>query len=1261
MAGLLSSGRKNNGPTVASGLQLQSSVYGNPIAIVYGTTRVAPNLIWFGDFVATPVSAGKGGKGTVIGGGGKSGGGQYTYQTAVAMALCEGPIQGIGNVYVDKSITTLAALGLDLFTGTYPQAPWGYLVEQNTPVSETHNVPATSPYQITVNGAAQFYEDAGVTLTQDIGYRAIAAGNPAVNEYAVVTMPGQALYVFNAANAGANVQITCGDESGPSVVYQEVIPSSAPYEIAVPAADSGFIDEGVVQTGIPLTSVAGSPAAGQYHSVPGGVYTFNAAQAGLPVTINYYPFTGTEALGYNGIAYVAASAYQLGESAALPNHNFEVKGVYSNSVAQEDIGEQDTISSVPYTNANGVACGAGQVVVEYYAAFISDQGVTDIAGNPLTKVAANPGYYEYSLTGATYNFSPVNYGIVVNITYTASTGPDADPSLIVADLLTNPHYGAAFPSQYVGNLSTYQEYCIASGLLISLALTQQTMTSQTLQDIATATNSAWVWSNGTLQLIPYGDTSLSAFGYTYTPPSEAVTALDDDDFMRNSNAIGISSATFNDDPVLMSRKRPADQINSIKLQVLDRANDYNVAVIEAKDQALIEQFKLRQSAASNSTLFCNIGAAKQSAQLQLQRQYIRNIYSFQLDQGFIFLDPMDIVSITDSTMGISNLWVRILEIQENDDSTLSFQAEEYLQGTGTAAEISFQSSMGFAPNYNQNPGNVNVPVIFEPTDTLAGELAVWMAVSGQNTSLWGGCDVYISTDGNSYANIGRIKGPARQGVLLSELPDVTVSPTGQTIDLTNTLSVNLGESGGELISGSQMDATSLNTLCYVDGEYIAYQTATLAGVNEYGLTFLVRGAYDSDVGDHAAGSLFARLDSAIFEYPYTAPLIGSTVLIKFLSFNIWGGGAQQLSDVEPYTYIVQGTAYTSPLPNVTGLAPAYTGYVAGTTQLIWNPVSDFRSPIDYEVRQGTTWSNGNVLYRTPLLQGPVSGDGTYWVAAHFKVPNGGPDVYSDTPISLVVTNSQITQNIFATYNASGFSEWGNTGWPGSFDNTLITTLGLQLNSAGNILTLADYLNAPSILYYGGVVSSGTYGFEYGVFLAEVTTAQIIISLGTEVGYSINAANILMIADYLNAQNILGVDLGNNTKAVPFMKISQDGGLTYTTQNWIPGSYTGNAFGFGVTLETSDPTVLPVLTDITMIVDLPDLVQTGTNISIPSGGQAITFADAYNIVPNVQVEIIGGSGGDDVLLTSKTKTGFNVQVVNGGVGVARTIDWVSQAY
>ena len=1258
--GLLSGGKsKKTQPTIASGLQLQSSSYGAPIPLVYGTSRLAPNLIWYNNFTATPVSnGGKGGGKGGAGGNSKTGEGQsYTYTVSLQMGICEGPIIGIGNVYQDKTVTTLSALGLSLFTGTYPQAPWGFLVTNySSSQSESHVIPATGPYTVTVNEQTSFWNDLGVSQSGVAVTYGSVTGSPGNNQYSVI---GNGIIQFYSGNAGNTVVIDFVDEFFTSYSSTQNIPSASPYTLSVSTINGDPVTiQSVTATSIGYQRINSSPGVGQY-AVTDGVYTFNSGAAGDTVTISYSSLGSGQVLGYNGIAHADCASYQLGQSSALPNMNFEVQGVFANSVTQELIGEQDTVPSAAYTNSQGVILGPNQISVQYAAEFLSDGGVIDTEGNPLTAVASNPQYYQYSVSQGVYTFSANNQGMVVNISYTASVGPDADPSLVVVDILTNEHYGSGFPADRVGSLSVYQAYCIATGLLISPVYNTQQSAATMLDDIATNTNSAWVWSSGLLTLVPYGDQSITANGYTYTAPSSALYSLTDNDFEKQASPLSSGTSAMNDDPVLMMRKRPADQINSVKLECLDRNNNYNTAIVEAKDQALIELFSLRQSGASQSHLFCNLGAGRLSAQLQLQRQAIRNIYGFTLDQRYITLDPMDIVAITDTYLGLNNQWVRIIEIQENDDGTLSFAAEEYLTGTGNAPKYSYQAGSGYASNYNAAPGNVNQPVIFEPTDALAAGLEVWIAVSGVDTALWGGCNIYISSDGNSYVQAGQIIGAARQGVLTASLPSVTPSATGQTIDAVDTLTVNVAESNATLISGSQQDATNLNTLCYVDGEMLAYETATLTGTGQYSLTYLVRGAYDTTIRAHAAGSQFARIDQAIFKYPYAAGLIGTTVYFKFASFNIYGGGIQALTELAPYTYQVQGTAYTSALPNVTGFATAYNGSL---TQLIWNPVSDFRQ-VDYEIRLGATWNNGLVLGRTPLTQSPVLGDGIYWIAAHFIVPNGGQDIYSETPVNLTIAGSQITQNVMASYDQAA------TGWQGTFTNTSVTSLGLQLSATGNILTDPSYLTTANILFYGGSVSSGTYEIPSSqrVNIGRVAPCQIIFTLGVEVGYSLNSVNILTLPDYLNATNILGVDLGNNTSVTPQIRLSQDGSTWGSWQNWIPGSYSAMAFDAQVVLMTLDPSVLAVLADFTFTVDVPTLVQTGTNVAISSGGTAITFAKAFNggpgsaTVPNLQVTIIGGSAGDDAIITARTKSGFTLQVVNGGSGVARTVDYVAEGY
>lgn len=115
----------------ATGMPIQTSVYGKPISISYGMTRIAPNLIWYAGFTAIPhnnPSAG-GGKGGTTGGGGKGGGGNvtYTYEVDIIEALCEGTISGVNNMWVSQTETTPAAQGISIFNGANGQATWSFL------------------------------------------------------------------------------------------------------------------------------------------------------------------------------------------------------------------------------------------------------------------------------------------------------------------------------------------------------------------------------------------------------------------------------------------------------------------------------------------------------------------------------------------------------------------------------------------------------------------------------------------------------------------------------------------------------------------------------------------------------------------------------------------------------------------------------------------------------------------------------------------------------------------------------------------------------------------------------------------------------------------------------------------------------------------------------------------------------------------------------------------------------------------------------
>ena len=188
------------------------------------------------------------------------------------------------------------------------------------------------------------------------------------------------------------------------------------------------------------------------------------------------------------------------------------------------------------------------------------------------------------------------------------------------------------------------------------------------------------------------------------------------------------------------------------------------------------------------------------------------------------------------------------------------------------------------------------------------------------------------------------------GVLTAALPSLRPSAGGNNIDTGDMLSIDMTESDGSFNNAAtQADATALNTLCYVDGELIAFGNDELTGTNKYTLSYLNRGCYGSTIGAHAAGSNFARFDAGIFRYSANQAYIGQTLYFKFCSYNAWGGGLQSLDEVEPYTYKVLGTALLTPLANPSMLAVSYNQFLG---QINWTGISDIRTPIYYEVRKG---------------------------------------------------------------------------------------------------------------------------------------------------------------------------------------------------------------------------------------------------------------------------------------------------------------------
>jgi hypothetical protein len=369
------------------------------------------------------------------------------------------------------------------------------------------------------------------------------------------------------------------------------------------------------------------------------------------------------------------------------------------------------------------------------------------------------------------------------------------------------------------------------------------------------------------------------------------------------------------DPVSVDRVDIYSLPGIQRIEVTSRSNAYSMTPVEARDQGHIEMYGPRVGSTITAHEICDeftIGPTV--AQLILQRQlYVRAKYTWKLSWEFCLLDPMDVVTLTDLALGLDHASVRIVSIEEDDNGLLTVVAEELVSGIGTPAANPSAGSAGPQHSFEQTAVAVNNPLLYQPPTSLTGGVAqVWAGASPQahgSSTQWGGCNIYASLDGTTYAEVATIKQPIAQGVLSAYLP---VAIAGS--DPTNTLSVNLAMSSGVLAGVDPTSASLGVTMSLIDNELISFTDATLTAANAYNLTGLYRGMSGSAPAAHATGSPFARLDTSVLAtYTIPAGITGQTVYFKFQSFNAFGGGEQDLSDCAVYQITIGSAGTANPI------------------------------------------------------------------------------------------------------------------------------------------------------------------------------------------------------------------------------------------------------------------------------------------------------------------------------------------------------------
>lgn len=481
----------------------------------------------------------------------------------------------------------------------------------------------------------------------------------------------------------------------------------------------------------------------------------------------------------------------------------------------------------------------------------------------------------------------------------------------------------------IDGIENYRQYCNEADMLISTPSDKLDAKAarEIINDIANITNAYIFWSNNRLKIVPRADRPVGK----WKPDKTIRYNLTPDDFIPQTGGVCVS----------YSRKDSSEIYNRISVEFLNRANAYEKEIVNYQDNDDIKDFGVRQASTTQAHyLYTKTRAVRLAEGLYRKNKYERVKYTFKLDWAFCRLEPGDLVMLNDPLMGIENQPAMIDSVTEGANGVLTLTAISRAKGDYSAAEYDVHQSERPFVNYNVEAPDT-VPLIIQPPRALLGDVPeIWIAAKGAG-DMWGGCKVFVSDDNDSYTLAGQIENTARMGTLVS---DVTADATDIEVDST-----------GTFVSANEKSAQMGDTRCWLDGECIDYVTASLLSNGHWKLSGCLRGQDGTTAAPHRAGCDFVRLDEAILKIKSTKRRMGSTVYLKFPSFNIFYTGDQDLSQVKAHEVTLK--TYYLPPKAPTNLTVSKVDWNATQLKLKWQEDPD---PI-YDVIRYNIYLNGAKL------------------------------------------------------------------------------------------------------------------------------------------------------------------------------------------------------------------------------------------------------------------------------------------------------------
>jgi hypothetical protein len=338
--------------------------------------------------------------------------------------------------------------------------------------------------------------------------------------------------------------------------------------------------------------------------------------------------------------------------------------------------------------------------------------------------------------------------------------------------------------------------------------------------------------------------------------------------------------------------------------------------------------------------------------------------------------------------------------------------------------------------------------------------------------------------------------------------------------------------------------------------------------------------------------------------------------------------------------------------------------IGGDAHLSWQQITDLDLAY-YQIRfstqtSGASWANSVSLVEKvarPATSVTVPARvGSYLIKA---VDKNGNFSSNET---IIETNVLAIGN----YNAVA-SQTESPTFSGTKTNVIVSDGTLRLDSSelfdsaiGNFDSATSFFDSGVTAY--DLYSEGTYLFATPIDIGAVYTSRVTASIA-QTSDNLDDLFDARTGDFDDAQSNFDGDTPANSNAHIEIALSNDN-ITYTSfRNFVVGDYTARYYKFRVTLRSFDLSSTPVITALSVSVDMPDRIFSGNDIVSGTGTYNVVFTlPFYSNSYAVGITAQGMSTGDYFTISSKTVNGFNVAFKNSAdSGVTKTFDYLAKGY